>query len=119
MKILLVDDQVQFVSVLSRRLNMRGLDTVCAFSPEEALKVVDTGTFDVAVLDMKMPGMSGIELKRHLHLKNPGMKFIFLTGHGSEQEYKIVAAEAAVFLPKPLKIDQLIEAIHQTVAEKS
>ena len=118
MKVLLVDDQTQFVSILTRRLNMRGIEAVCAFSPEQALEVVDSDHFDLAVLDMKMPGMSGIELRRILHEKDPDLKFIFLTGHGSEQEYKVGASGAAFFLPKPLQIDQLIEAIHKTLPEK-
>lgn len=116
MKLLLVDDQTQFVSVLTRRLNMRGIDAVCAFSPDEALKVAETAHFDIAVLDMKMPGLSGIELRRLLHQKNPDMKFIFLTGHGSESDFKVGSAEASFFLPKPLNIDRLIEAINQTAA---
>ena len=55
MKVLLVDDQTQFVSVLTRRLNMRGIDSVCAFSPDEALKIVETNRFDIAILDITAP----------------------------------------------------------------
>jgi DNA-binding NtrC family response regulator len=118
MKVLLVDDQTQFVSVLTRRLNMRGIDSTCAFSPDEALKVVETAHFDIAILDMKMPGLSGIELRRLLHQIAPNMKFIFLTGHGSEVDFKVGSAEASFFLPKPLNIDKLIEAINETASEK-
>jgi DNA-binding response OmpR family regulator len=116
MKVLLVDDQTQFVSVLTRRLNMRGIDAVCVYSPDEALNLTDTTRFDIAVLDMKMPGMNGIELRRRLHQKNPTMKFIFLTGHGSEADFLVGSAEATFFLPKPLNIDKLIEAIKQTAS---
>ncbi len=119
MKLLLVDDQTQFVSVLTRRLNMRGIDATCVFSPDEALKLVETAHFDIAVLDLKMPGLSGIELRRILHQKNPDMKFIFLTGHGSEADYKVGSAEASFFLPKPLNIDKLIEAIRETSGQSS
>jgi len=118
MKVLLVDDQTQFVSVLTRRLNMRGIDATCAFSPDEALKVVETEHFDIAILDMKMPGLSGIELRRLLHQQDQNMKFIFLTGHGSEVDFKVGSAEASFFLPKPLNIDKLIEAINETASEK-
>lgn len=117
MKVLLVDDQSQFVSVLTRRLNMRGIDATCAFSPDEALKLVETKNFDIAVLDLKMPGLSGIELRRILHQKNNKMKFIFLTGHGSEEDYEVGSAEASFFLPKPLNIDKLIEAINETFSK--
>ncbi len=118
MKVLLVDDQTQFVSVLTKRLNMRGIDATCAFSPDEALALSDNARFDIAVLDVKMPGLSGIELRRLLHKKNQDTKFIFLTGHGSEDNYKIGSAEAAFFLPKPLNIEKLIEAIRQTASEE-
>lgn len=116
MKVLLVDDQTRFVSILTRRLNMRGIDAECAFSPEEALQLVETTRYDIAVLDIKMPGLSGIELRRQLHRKDESMKFIFLTGHASETDYKAGMKEASFFLPKPLNIDKLIEAIQQTMS---
>jgi DNA-binding response OmpR family regulator len=118
MKVLLVDDQTRFVSILTQRLNMRGIDAECVFSPEEALKLVDRTHFDIAVLDVKMPGLSGIELRRQLQKKDANMKYIFLTGHASENDYKAGLQDASFFLPKPLKIDELIEAIHLTASNK-
>jgi DNA-binding response OmpR family regulator len=118
MKVLLVDDQTRFVSILTRRLNMRGIDAECVFSPEEALKLVDTTHYDVAVLDVKMPGLSGIELRRELQKKDANMKYIFVTGHACETDYKAGVQEASFYLPKPLNIDKLIEAIQITVLDK-
>ena len=70
----------------------------------------------MAVLDVKMPGMGGIELERRLKALAPDMKFIFLTGHGSKADFETGSAQAARYLAKPIRIDDLI-AILQEVAE--
>ena len=69
--------------------------------------------FDVAILDVKMPGIGGIELKRRLGLLDDRMKFVFLTGHGSKTDYTTGALEAENYLPKPLQIEELIETLNR------
>lgn len=114
MKIMLVDDEQKFAVMLAKRLELRGIEAAVFFSGADALKAVEQGRrFDVAVLDVKMPGIGGIELRRKLNAVDSKMKFIFLTGHGSDADYQIGAREADGYLPKPLKIDDLIAALNQ------
>ena len=114
MKVLLVDDEQKFVLMLAKRLELRGLQADVAFSGQNALERIERGErFDVAILDVKMPGIGGIELRRRLGHLDPKMKFVFLTGHGSKIDYTLGANEAQDYLPKPLKIDELIETLNR------
>jgi DNA-binding response OmpR family regulator len=82
------------------------------------MELADSNNFDLAVLDIKMPRISGIELKRRLHQKYPSMKFIFLTGHGSEDDYRTGAAEAGSenYLVKPVRIEALVRKMKNVLA---
>jgi len=112
MKVLLVDDEQKFALMLAKRLELRGIQSVVFFSGEKALETVEQGNhFAVAILDVKMPGIGGVELKRRLSALDPRMKFVFLTGHGSKIEDTTGANEAADCLPKPLRIDELIATL--------
>jgi DNA-binding response OmpR family regulator len=113
MKILLVDDEKKFAVMLSKRLALRGIEVDYAFTGEDAVAKVKASTYDVAVLDVKMPGIGGIELERKLRALDPAVKIIFLTGHGSESDFKVGAAEAAHYLAKPLQIDKLVEILNE------
>ena len=114
MKVLLVDDEQKFVLMLAKRLELRGLQADVSFSGQNALERIERGErFDVAILDVKMPGIGGIELRRRMGLIDPRMKFVFLTGHGSNMDYTLGANEAEDYLPKPLKIDELIETLNR------
>jgi len=114
MKVLLVDDEQKFALMLAKRLELRGIQTEVFFSGEKALETVEQGhRFAVAILDVKMPGIGGIELKQRLGVLDPRMKFVFLTGHGSKIDYTAGAHEAEEYLPKPLKIDALIATLNR------
>lgn len=114
MKVLLVDDEEKFALMLAKRLELRGIQTTVFFAGDQALGTVQQGNrFDVAILDVKMPGIGGIELKRKLGQLDERMKFVFLTGHGSTVDYTAEAQEAANYLPKPLQIDVLIETLNR------
>jgi two-component system, OmpR family, response regulator len=114
MKVLLVDDEQKFALMLAKRLELREVQVEVFFSGDKALDAVLQGNrFDVAVLDVKMPGIGGIELRRRLSTLDPQMKYVFLTGHGSETDYTVGANEADDYLPKPLKIDALIDILNR------
>jgi DNA-binding response OmpR family regulator len=114
MKIMLVDDEQKFATMLAKRLRLRGIEAAVFFSGADALKAVEEGSrFDVALLDVKMPGIGGIELRRKLNAVDARMTFIFLTGHGSDADYEVGAKEADGYLPKPLKIEALIETLNR------
>ncbi len=117
--VLLVDDEEELVSTLAERLSLRGIDADWVTSGEEALERVEREAFDVAVLDVKIPRISGIKLKTKMEKIRPGMKFIFLTGHGSEDDFRTGAAEtgAAYYLAKPVNIDNLIGRMREALRE--
>ncbi|SPD75846.1 conserved hypothetical protein [uncultured Desulfobacterium sp.] len=114
MRILLVDDEEELVATLAERLAMRGIDADWVTNGEDAILKAETESYDLSVLDVKIPRISGINLKRELEKRNPHMKFIFMTGHGSEADYKAGSEEAGseFYLIKPLDIRLLIEKIN-------
>jgi DNA-binding response OmpR family regulator len=115
MRVLLVDDEEELVTALAERLSYRGIDADWATTGSRALELAEENAYDVAVLDVKMPTYSGIELKKKLERTRPGMKYIFLTGHGSEEDFRAGSAEASYYLVKPLDIDTLIKTMQQVV----
>lgn len=115
MKVLLVDDEKKFISILAKRLAMREIDADWTCSGEEALEKARQCRYDISLLDVKMPRIGGIELKRMLHELQPEMKFIFITGHGSVEDFTIGSNEASFYMVKPLKIDQVIEKIKEAL----
>jgi DNA-binding response OmpR family regulator len=118
--VLLVDDEEELVSTLAERLSLRGIEADWVTTAEKALERVQKETFDVAVLDVKIPRISGIKLKTQMEKIRPGMKFIFLTGHGSEDDFRTGAAEAGAsfYLVKPVNIDMLIERMKEALREE-
>ena len=110
MRVLLVDDEEELVTTMAERLCLRGIDSDWAVSAEEALEKLNSRAYDIAVLDVKIPKISGIELKKKMDRIHPEMKFIFLTGHGSEANFREGSAEAGpeYYLVKPVNIEDLI-----------
>lgn len=119
MRVLLVDDETELVSALNERLEIRGFETEFVCKGEDAVKRAADCRFDLAVLDMKMPGIAGLELKEKLKSICPEMKFIFMTGYGSDQVIEDIRRdlETNVFLVKPVDIDELIQAMHKVLPE--
>jgi DNA-binding response OmpR family regulator len=114
MHVLLVDDEEELASALAERLNMRDIETDWVTSCDEAMGKVTSTTYDLAVLDMKMPKMSGLELKARLQERSPQLKFIFVTGYVSEMDFEQVACQAGeeCYLVKPVDINLLIERMN-------
>lgn len=122
-KILLVDDEKDFVHTLSERLETRDIDSAVAYNGEEALSIVENDAPEVMVLDLKMPGIDGIEVLRQTKMKHPDTEVIILTGHGSEKE-EVIARELGAFayLRKPVDIEVLTKTMkeaYQKVHEKT
>ena len=117
-KVLLVDDEAELVETLAERLIIRDIPADWATGAEEALYKADKSQYDIAVLDVKMPGISGIALKKLMELKNPRMKFIFMTGHGSEADFRAGSKEAGseYYLVKPVNIDDLITKMNEVIS---
>jgi two-component system response regulator CpxR len=113
-KILLVDDEREFVQTLSERLIMRDMGSVVAYDGESALSMVDDEEPEVMILDLKMPGIDGIEVLRKVKTSRPDIEVIILTGHGSEADREIcMGLGAFAYLHKPVDIDLLSATLKQ------
>jgi len=118
--IMLVDDEVSFVETMAKRLGMRKIDTISAFSGEECLETLKTHqTLDVIVLDVKMPGMDGIETLRQIKKEFPLIEVIMLTGHATVKSgidgMKLGAYD---FLTKPCDIEELVGKLEEATIKK-
>jgi len=115
MRVLLVDDEEEFVVTLSERLGLRGMDADYATSADEALMKAQNQFYDVAVLDMRLPKMGGLAIRDALKGRHPDMKFLFLTGYGSEEDFNNVASLEgnSAYLVKPIGITTLIAKINE------
>jgi DNA-binding NtrC family response regulator len=110
--VLLVDDEEQFLKVLSQRMEGRGLKVDTATSGEDAIKRVQGKAFDAIILDLAMPGISGIETLKRIRSENPDVQIIMLTGHGSlEKGVEAIKAGAVDFLEKPADMNKIMEKI--------
>ena len=118
-KILLVDDEKEFVETLSERIRMRDHDSEVALNGEQALKKIDDDLPDVVVLDLKMPGMDGMEVLRRIRKAYPKVQVIMLTGHGSEKDEE-EARKLGVFeyLQKPIDIETLMKKVKKAYKKK-
>ena len=112
--VLIVDDEVGYVDVLAKRMSRRKLNVTKAYSGTEALQEMRKHDFDVAVLDLKMEGMDGIEVLKILKKMDPELKVIMLTGHGSETAARDgIKFGAADYLTKPCDLEQLVAKIRE------
>lgn len=107
-KLLLVDDEREFVHTLSERLMMREIGSAIVYDGEQALSYIEEENPGVIVLDLKMPGIDGIEVLRRVKASHPDIEVIILSGHGSsEDEKKCLELGAVAYLQKPVDIDNL------------
>jgi DNA-binding NtrC family response regulator len=118
-QLLLVDDEQGFVNVLAKRIAKRHIEVHKAYSGLKAIQTLREERFDVAVLDLKMEDMDGIEVLKIFKKMAPDLQVIMLTGHGSE----IAAREsmecgAMDYLIKPCDFDILIDKIQQAVSRR-
>jgi len=119
-RLLLVDDEKEFVDVLAERLRIRNVDVSVAFSGEEALKKMDEFNFDVVILDVNMPGISGIDTLKEIKKKKPITEVLMLTGQGTiDAAIEGMKQGALDFLIKPCELDKLMEKIKNAYERKS
>lgn len=111
-KVLFVDDEKEFVQTVSQRLISRDVGTYGVYSGEEALDLVSEDRPDVMVLDLKMPGLHGVEVLRRTKEIAPEVEVIILTGHGtSEDMEQCMKLGAFAYMNKPVNIEELSETI--------
>jgi len=112
LKVLLVDDEEEFVTALAERFSLRGIDTDCATNGMDAVRMAREKKYDVVVVDLKMPKICGPEVMESIRKEDANVKFIFVTGHGSEESFRACKdAGACDYLLKPVKIEVLIEKV--------
>ena len=111
-RVLLVDDELDFLDSLSQRLRLRGLPVFTAASGPAALEVLGREAVDVVVLDVRMPGMDGIETLRRIKERHPRVEVVMLTGH-ADLESSLEGMRFGFFdyLTKPVAIGDLIDKI--------
>jgi DNA-binding NtrC family response regulator len=115
-KILLVDDEHEFITTLAERLELRGITARVVFDGESALEAVATEAPHVMVLDVLMPGIKGLEVLERIKRSNPGVQVLLLTGHGSTRDgIEGMRLGAFDYMMKPLNIDTLIEKMESAI----
>jgi DNA-binding NtrC family response regulator len=118
-RVLLIDDEEVLLDYMSKRLLKKGFTVKCSFSGEEAVEAAQKEHFDVAVVDLKMPGMDGVETQKRLHKIQPFLQCIVLTGHGSiDSALESGQQDAFRYLLKPLEYDTLVNSINEAYEKK-
>ena len=118
-RILLVDDEKDFLDTLAERMRGQGMDVTTATSATQALAEADKDVFDAIILDLQMPGMDGIEALREFKKKNPDLQIILLTGHATvEKGVKAMKLGAADLLEKPADLETLVKKIKEAQAQR-
>ena len=118
-KVLLVDDETDFLSIMSERMKARGMDVSTAASAKEAIQLAETESFDAIILDLQMPGMDGLEALKVLKAKKPEIQVILLTGHATiEKGVEAMKLGAMDLMEKPADLKTLAEKIKKAQAKK-
>lgn len=119
-RLLLVDDDATFCSVLSRALEKRGFHVTIAQSVAEALSRIEDSPPEYAVIDLKMPGQSGLALVSRLKALDEGTRIVVLTGYASiATAVEAIKLGAAYYLSKPADADDIVAALHRDSGDES
>jgi len=119
LRLMFVDDEEELVSALVERLELRGIDAIGVTSGDEALEHLREESFDVVIVDVKMPGIGGLEVLRTVSRRYPNVKVILMTGHGSAEDSEIGRRLGAVaYLQKPVDLEDLLATIELATDSK-
>lgn len=118
-KVLLVDDETDFLEVMAERMTARGLEVTTASSAHEALQKIEEETFDAVILDLRMPEVDGLETLKIIKAKQPESQVILLTGQATVQDgIAAMKLGAMDLVEKPADMSVLLEKIHSAQANK-
>lgn len=119
MKMMLVDDEERFLATTKKLLSRKGYDVITANSGSEALKELASSNIQVVILDVKMPGMDGIETLKAIKKRFPLVEVIMLTGHGTvESAVDGLKAGATDYLMKPTDVNDLINKAEEAFEKR-
>jgi DNA-binding NtrC family response regulator len=119
-RVLLVDDEEGYVRVLAKRMTKRQVEVSSALSGSEAIQILRKKDFDVAVVDLKMEDMDGIEVLKIFKKMDPELPVVMLTGHGSEKAARDgLALGAFDYLTKPCDLEELLATIIKAAEQRS
>lgn len=111
-KVLIVDDEEDFLDILSERIRMRGMDVTTATSAEDALNMVEAESYDVVIMDYMMPALDGFKALKLMKARQPEMQIIFLTGNVPGEKYIEARALGAMdVIEKPPDLKDLVQKI--------
>ena len=117
--LLLVDDEEQFVKSISKSLGVRGFNVIAVNRGDKAIEAARKYPIDIALLDLKMPGLSGEETLKILKKEHEWMEVVILTGHGAiDSAIECTKTGAYSYLQKPCELDQLLEALKNAYKKK-
>jgi len=118
-KVLLVDDEQDFLEIMSERMQARGMTVKTADSADKALAMLENESFDAIVMDFKMPGMDGIQALKNIKTQKPELQIILLTGYATvEKTVEAMKIGATDLLEKPADLEALTATIQKAKAEK-
>jgi two-component system NtrC family response regulator len=113
-KLLIVDDEIKFLDSIAKRLELRDFDVTKATNGQEALDIARAKRFDIALLDLKMPGLDGRQVLEILKKEHKFLEVIILTGHGSiDSAVECTRLGAFDYLPKPYELEKLLEKLQK------
>jgi len=117
--LLFVDDEDQFLTSMSKRLEARGFHVLAVNRGEKAIDAARTHPVDIALVDLKMPGMNGEETLKALKLEHSWMEVVILTGHGSiDSAVECTQSGAHSYLQKPCDLDQILEVLKEAYKKR-
>ena len=118
-KVLMVDDEKEFLEIMSERMKARDIDVTTATSADRALEIIEKESFDAIILDFMMPGMDGMDALKAIKAKKPESQIILLTGYATvEKSVEAMKVGATDFIEKPVDLEVLAKKIKNAKAEK-
>ena len=118
-KVLLVDDEKEFLEIMSERMKARDMEVTTATSAQQALEIIEKESFDAIILDFQMPGMDGMDALKAIKAKKPELQIILLTGYATvEKSVEAMKIGATDFVEKPADLEILSEKIKNAKADK-
>jgi len=118
-KVLLVDDEKEFLEIMSDRMKARDMEVTTATSAQQALEIIEKESFDAIILDFQMPGMDGMDALKAIKAKKPELQIILLTGYATiEKGVEAMKIGATDFIEKPADLEILSEKIKNAKAKK-